>query len=133
MPVDVGKFIKTPEHELFIVLHSDVFQAAAFGKDRMGDEYTALSSVITLDRSDMEKMKLAEGSHVKVTGSGGSVIVTVQASKKEEHPGIGFMLRSPWSNAIIDIDKNGLPASGVLARLQSVRDEVTSLASLCSP
>ncbi|HIH44767.1 MAG TPA: formylmethanofuran dehydrogenase [Candidatus Methanoperedenaceae archaeon] len=132
MPVDVGKFIKTPEHELFVVLHSDVFQLAAFGNDRMGNEYKALSAVITLDRSDMEKMKLTDGSHVMVTGAGGSVIVAVQASKKEEHPGICFMLRSPWSNAIIGMDRNGLPASGVRARLQAVRGAVTSLGSFCT-
>lgn len=107
MAVDIGKFIKAPEYNMTIVTYRDVFQSAVCEEDRFGSEYQDMSAVITLDATQMKRMGITEGSNVRLTSKHGSVVVKTRASQQEEQKNIGFMVNSPWSNALVSIDTSG--------------------------
>jgi formylmethanofuran dehydrogenase subunit D len=97
-----GQFLAAPEIKLKIVTYRDVFQNTAQESSRFGQEYEKLSAVIKLDLKDISKLSIKENDTVIVKNSYGKVVVTVQKSEYDEaHPGIAYMVNSPWSNALV--------------------------------
>lgn len=110
MAVDIGKFIKAPEYDITIVTYRDVFQSSICEEDRNGKEYERLSAVIVLDAAEMKRMGIQDGANVRLTSKCGSIVVRAVASPGEEQKGIGFMMNSPWSNALVcDKTMDGIP------------------------
>jgi formylmethanofuran dehydrogenase subunit D len=107
-----GQFMAKPEFDITIVTHRDVFQNSAQETSRFGEDYRRLSAFICLDAGDMKKMGIEEKTSVLLKNKWGKVVVKAVLSKDETgHPGIGFMVSSPWSNALVspETDGNGVP------------------------
>ena len=103
-----GQFLAAPEIKLKIVTYRDVFQNTAQESSRFGEEYEKLSAVIKLDMKDISKLSIKEKETVIVKNSYGKVVVTAQKSGYEEdHPGIAYMINSPWSNALVPDETGG--------------------------
>lgn len=103
-----GKFLSTPEYDVTIVTHRDIFQNAALESSRFTEEYEKLSAVITIDRQDMERIGIKDNDTVVVSNSSGKVVVLAHGSGYEEpHPGIAYMLNSPWSSALVSNETGG--------------------------
>ncbi len=133
MPIDVGKFLKSPEYEIKITTYRDIFQVEALERDRFGEEYRKLSACIMMGRNDLKKMGLKAGDRVRVSNNCGSVVVEVKETKREEPGGLAFMVNSPWSNALVsgDTGGKGIPEfKNINAKVSLVKDEVTTLESL---
>ena len=131
MAIDIHRFIKNPEYNIRIITYRDVFQAAAYEQDRFGEEYRELSAVIMLDAAEMRRMGIKDESNVRLISKHGSVIVKAKASPGEEQKGIGFMVNSPWSNALVSADKSdGFPEyKNIDAKITISNEEVTDYLS----
>jgi len=135
MGIDVGKFLKAPEHEIKITTYRDIFQVEALERDRFGEEYRKLSACIVISKDDLKKMGLKAGERVKVSNNYGSVVVEVKESKRDEPGGIAFMVNSPWSNALVSDDTRGkgIPEfKDITAKISLSKEEITQLESLIS-
>ncbi|WP_342304778.1 molybdopterin dinucleotide binding domain-containing protein [Methanolobus sp. ZRKC5] len=103
-----GQFLAAPEIKLKISTYRDVFQNTAQESSRFGEEYENLSAVIKLDSKDISKLTIKEGDTVILKNSFGKVVVKAQRSVyEEEHPGIAYMVNSPWSNALVPDETGG--------------------------
>ncbi|WP_292469597.1 molybdopterin dinucleotide binding domain-containing protein [Methanolobus sp.] len=103
-----GQFLAAPEIKLKIVTYRDVFQNTAQESSRFGEEYEKLSAVIKLDLKDISKLTIKEGDTVIVKNGFGKVVVKAQKSGYEEaHPGIAYMVNSPWSNVLVPDETGG--------------------------
>lgn len=130
--MDVGKFIKAPEYDITIVTYRDVFQASICEEDRFGQECKELSAVIILDNAEMKRMGISNKSNVFLKSKWGSVVVKALASTKSEQKGIGFMVNSPWSNALVsDETLYGIPGyKNIHVKITTTKEELTSLEDL---
>ncbi|GAB4305929.1 MAG: hypothetical protein Kow0069_02170 [Promethearchaeota archaeon] len=66
--------------------------------------YRDAAAVLYLDEEDFKKLGIMRGMPVKVTTKFGDVVVYCEVSDDGPHPGLGFIPRGPWMNAIIDAD-----------------------------
>ncbi len=133
MPIDVGKFLKSPEYEIKITTYRDIFQVEALERDRFGEEYMKLSACIMMSKNDLGKLGLKAGDRVRVFNTYGSIVVEVKETKREEPGGLAFMVNSPWSNALVSDDTGGkgIPEfKNISAKVSLVKDDVTTLESL---
>ena len=103
-----GQFISKPELEILIVTHRDIFQNSTLEASRFSEEYADQSALIVLTTSDMKKLQVEKNGDVLLKNKWGKVVAKVVESKEEEeHNGVGFMLNSPWSNALVSPETNG--------------------------
>jgi len=103
-----GQFLASPEIKLKVVTYRDVFQNTAQESSRFGEEYEQLSAVIKLDPKDISKLAIKENDIVIVKNSYGKVVVKAEKSGYEEsHPGVAYMVNSPWSNALVPDETGG--------------------------
>lgn len=103
-----GQFLAAPEIKLKIITYRNVFQNTAQETSRFGEDYEKLSAVIKLDPKDIVKLSIKDGETVIVKNTSGKVVVTAQSSGYEEaHPGIAYMVNSPWSNALVPDETGG--------------------------
>lgn len=103
-----GQFLSAPEIKLKIVTYRDVFQNAAQESSRFGEEYEKLSAIIKLDPRDISRLAITENDTVVVKNNFGKVVVAAQRSGYEDaHPGIAYMVNSPWSNALVPDKTSG--------------------------
>ncbi|MDY0387750.1 MAG: molybdopterin dinucleotide binding domain-containing protein [Methanolobus sp.] len=103
-----GQFLAAPEIKLKISTYRDVFQNTAQESSRFGEEYEDLSAIIKLDPKDISKLSIKEGDTVIVKNAFGKVVVVARRSEYEEgHPGIAYMVNSPWSNALVPEETGG--------------------------
>ncbi len=133
MGIDVGKFLKRPEFDIRIVTYRDIFQVEALERDRFGEEYKKLSACIAMSKNDMQKMGFKPGDRVKLSSSSGSIIVEVKEIKKEEPGGVGFMVNSPWSNALVsgETGGKGIPEfKDITAKISLTKETITPIESL---
>jgi formylmethanofuran dehydrogenase subunit D len=132
MAVDIGSFIKTPEYDIIIITYRDVFQAAACEEDRFGEECQQLSAFIVLDRAQLKHMGIKDGANVRLTSEGGSVVVKAKASSEDEQKGLGFMVNSPWSNALVSANTYDgfIEYKHITARISASKDDVIDITSL---
>lgn len=133
MPIDVGKFLKSPEYEIKISTYRDIFQVEALEHDRFGEEYLKLSACIMVSKNDLKRMGLKAGDRVRVFNNYGNIVVEVKETKRDEPGGLAFMVNSPWSNALVSDDTRGkgIPDfKNISAKVSLVKDDVTTLESL---
>ena len=132
MAVDIGKFIKAPEYDIIVVTHRDVFQASICEEDRFGMECKEMSAVIILDNTEMKRMGISNESNVLLKSKWRNVVVKARASPKSEQKGIGFMVNSPWSNALVsDETSDGIPEYKYIhVKITTTKEELTSLEDL---
>lgn len=133
MGMDFGKFLKNPEFDIRITTYRDIFQIEMLESDRFGNEYKKLSAVISMSKTDMQKMSIKTGDRVKISNKYGSIIVEAKESKKNEPGGLAFMVNSPWSNALVSDETggNGMPEfKNIIAKISISKDEITGLEKL---
>jgi formylmethanofuran dehydrogenase subunit D len=123
--------------EVKIVTYRDIFQYEAQRKGRYSEEYKKLSAQIMLDKEDLEKLGIKDGSRVLVKNGIGRVVVTARLSDEESHPyphpGLAFMIDSPWSNQLLGdpVDETGIPElKDISAQVDPTEEQVTGMKEL---
>lgn len=133
MGMDIGKFLKKPEFDIRITTYRDIFQIETLEYDGFSDEYKKLSAVISMSKTDMQKMSIKTGDRVKISNKYGTIIVEAKESKKNEPGGVAFMVNSPWSNALVSDETGGkgMPEfKNIIAKISISMDEITDLEKL---
>jgi formylmethanofuran dehydrogenase subunit D len=132
MAVDVGKFIRAPEYDITIITYRDVFQSSACEEDRYGKECERLSAMVMLDADEMKRMGIHDGVNVRLTSKWGSIVVKAVFSPRQEQKGIGFMVNSPWSNALVsDETTDGIPEfKNIKVNIKVSHEKIVSLREL---
>lgn len=95
-----------------VVTYRDIFQ---YGAEKMGlhsEEYLRLSASIILDKGDMASLGIAEGGKVLLENELNRVVLNATASADKPHPGLVFMIKSPWSNQLEGDESCPAGASG---------------------
>lgn len=121
--------------EVTIVTFRDIFQYEAGKKGRYTYEYRDSSARIILDRQDMEGLGLKDGQRVSVESDAGRVVVIARASEEDSHPGVAFMVNSPWSNRLVGDEAagSGLPwFKRIRARVSPSEESVTEISEILS-
>jgi formylmethanofuran dehydrogenase subunit D len=76
------------------------------------EEYLKLSASIILDKGDMASLGVAEGGKVLLENELNRIVVNATASADKPHPGLAFMIKSPWSNQLEGDESCPAGASG---------------------
>ncbi len=119
--------------EVKIITFRDIFQYEAGKKGRYTDEYKKLSAQIILDKGDMDKIGAKDGGNVLVENEVSKIVVTAKLSDDEPHPGIAFMINSPWSNQLIrdDLCETSIPQfKSIAAKVSPSNEDITKIAEL---
>ncbi|MFQ6061820.1 MAG: molybdopterin dinucleotide binding domain-containing protein [Methanosarcinales archaeon] len=132
--MDITKFLATPEYDITIVTHRDIFQHFANAIGKFNKEYQDLSAIIALDTKTMKKLGVKEDDRVKIHNKYGKVVVKVKKLLKEDSgEGMGFMPNSAWSNILVspETDGTGIPDfKKIKAKISKTKEEVTNLEDL---
>jgi formylmethanofuran dehydrogenase subunit D len=116
-----------------IVTFKDIFQDEAEKKSRYSDEYRKLSAQIILDQLDMANLGVKDGQSVLVENDIGSIVVAAKTSDDDPHPGLAFMINSPWSNQLVrdDVCDTSVPGfKRISAQVSPSGENVTSISEL---
>lgn len=114
--------------EIKIITFEDIFQNEAKKKGIFTDDYQKLSTMIIMDKQDMEKIGVKDGQNVKVENEEGAIIVTAKLSDDETHPELAFMIASPWTSQLVrdDVCQSSRP-DHIIAKIFSSEEEATKL------
>jgi formylmethanofuran dehydrogenase subunit D len=120
---------------LTIVTFKDIFQDEAEMISKYSDEYRNLSAQIILDKQDMANLGLKDGQNVQITNDVGGVVVSVKATDDDPHPGLAFMVDSPWSCQLLKDDfcmSDSPESKGISATVSPSKDSVTQISEIFS-
>ena len=116
-----------------VVTYRDIFQYEAGKKGVHSEEYLRLSASIILDKQDLASLGIAEWGRVLVESDVNKIVVNATASTDEPHPGLAFMIKSPWSNQL-EGDDSCLPGApgfrGIRARVSPSSEDITQMAQI---
>jgi formylmethanofuran dehydrogenase subunit D len=87
-----------------VVTFEDIFQYEAKEMSRYSEDYKKLSAQIFMDKQDMVNLGVNDGQNVLVKNDIGSVVLAVKTSDDDPHPGLVFMITSPWANQLVRDD-----------------------------
>lgn len=113
-----------------VVTYQDIFQ---YGAGKMGlhsEEYLRLSASIILDKGDMASLGIAEGGKVLLENELNRVVLNATASADKPHPGLVFMIKSPWSNQLEGDESCPAGASGfrgIQAQISPSSESITQM------
>ena len=116
-----------------VVTFRDIFQYEAEKKSRYSEDYRKLSAQIILDKQDMAGLGVKDGQNVLVKNDVGSVVVAVKTSEDDPHPGLAFMVYSPWSNQLVsdDVCTASIPGfKRISAQVSPSGENVTQISKL---
>ena len=116
-----------------VVTFRDIFQYEAEKKSRYSEDYRKLSAQIILDKQDMAGLGVKDGQNVLVKNDVGSVVVAVKTSEDDPHPGLAFMVNSPWSNQLVsdDVCTASIPGfKRISAQVSPSGENVTQISKL---
>jgi formylmethanofuran dehydrogenase subunit D len=116
-----------------VVTFRDIFQDEAEKKSRYSEDYRKLSAQIILDKRDMAGLGVKDGQNVLVKNDVGNVVVVVKTSEDDPHPGLAFMVNSPWSNQLVrdDFCMASIPGSKrISAQVSPSGENVTQISEL---
>ncbi len=121
------------EIEMTIVTFQDIFQNEARKKGLYTDEFRQLSAQIILDKQDMNRLSLKDGQRVLVKNEVGGVVVAAKTSDDDPHPGLAFMISSPWSNQLVRDDFCNASIPGfkrIAARVSPSEENATQVSEI---
>jgi formylmethanofuran dehydrogenase subunit D len=121
------------DKELNIVTFQDIFQDEAEKKGKYTDEFRVASALIILDKLDMASLGAKDGQKVLVENDVGRIVVAAKTSDDDPHPGLAFMIRSPWSNQLIgdDVcDINTLGFKKISAKISLSEENLTQVSEI---
>jgi formylmethanofuran dehydrogenase subunit D len=116
-----------------VVTFRDIFQYEAEKKSRYSEDYRKLSAQIILDKQDMAGLEVKDGQNVLVKNDVGSIVVAVKTSEDDPHPGLAFMVNSPWSNQLLrdDVCMASIPGfKRISAQVSPSGENVTQISEL---
>ncbi len=119
--------------EVKVATFRDIFQYEAGRKGMHSDEYLQLSAQILMDKEDMASLGVKDGGRVLAENEVGRVVLVARASGDKAHPGVAFMIESPWSHQLDDDEpcKHGaLGFRGISATVTPSQDNVTELSEI---
>src|SRR5512136_1558660 len=118
---------------LTIITFRDIFQDEAKKKSRYYDDYRKLSAQIILDKQDMAALGVNDGQSIRVKNDVGSIVVAAKTSDDDPHPGLAFMISSPWSNQLVSEDICSTNISGsrsISAQVSPSIDNITQITEI---
>lgn len=121
------------DKELNIVTFQDIFQDETEKKGKRTDEFRMASALIMMDKLDMASLGAKDGQKVSVENEVGRVVVAAKTSDDDSHPGVAFMIHSPWSNQLIgeDVcDTNILGFKKISAKVSLTEENVTQVSEI---
>jgi len=116
-----------------VVTFRDIFQYEAEKKSKYSEDYRKLSAQIVLDKQEMDGLGVKDGQNVLVMNDVGSIVVAVKTSDDDPHPGLAFMVNSPWSNQLVsdDVCTASIPGfKRISARISPSWENVTQISEL---
>ena len=116
-----------------VVTFRDIFQYEAEKKSRYSEDYRKLSAQIILDKQDMAGLGVKDSQNVLVKNDVGSIVVAVKTSEDDPHPGLAFMVNSPWSNQLVsdDVCTASIPGfKRISAQISPSGENVTQISEL---
>lgn len=116
-----------------VVTFRDIFQYEAEKKSRFSEDYRKLSAQIILDKQDMVGLGVKDGQNVLVVNDVGDVVVVAKTSEDDPHPGLAFMVNSPWSNQLVrdDVCETSIPGfKRISANVSPTGENVTQISEL---
>ena len=87
-----------------VVTFEDIFQYEARKKASILRITRKFRAQIILDKQYMAGLGVNEGQNVLVKNDVGNIVVVAKASEDDPHPGLAFMVNSPWSNQLVRDD-----------------------------
>jgi formylmethanofuran dehydrogenase subunit D len=120
------------DNELNLVTFQDIFQDEAKKKGKYSDEFRTASALILLDKLDMASLGAKDGQMVLVENEVGRIVVSAKTSDDDPHPGLAFMIRSPWSNQLIgdDVCDIKIGFKKISVRVSSSVENVTQITEI---
>ncbi len=85
--------------KMTLITGTTVTQAQSKEASKLSQRYMENVAMCEISDSDMEKLGIKPGDHVRISSSFGSVVVRA-VKAKEQNEGIVFMPPSPWSNLV---------------------------------
>jgi len=119
--------------EMTIVTFQDIFQNEARKKGLYTDEFRQFSAQIILDKQDMNRLNVKDGQRVLVKNDVGDVVVAAKTSDDDPHPGLAFMINSPWSNQLVrdDVCDTSIPGfKRIAARVSPSEENATQVSEI---
>lgn len=119
--------------EVKIATYEDIFQYEVGRKGMHSDECLQLSAQILMDKEDLTNLGVKDGARVSVENEIGKVVLVARASGDKAHPGVAFMIESPWSHQLEDDEPcrhGALGFKGISATVTPSQDNVTELAEI---
>jgi formylmethanofuran dehydrogenase subunit D len=117
-----------------VVTFRDIFQyEAEEKKSKYSEDYRRLSAQIILDKQDMAGLGVKDGQNVLVKNDVGSIVVAVKTSEDDPHPGLAFMVKSPWSNQLVrdDVCMTNIPGlKRISAQVSPSGENVTQISEI---
>jgi formylmethanofuran dehydrogenase subunit D len=116
-----------------IVTFRDIFQYEAEKKSRFSEDYRKLSAQIILDKQDMAILGVKDGQNVLIKNDVGRIVAAAKTSEDDPHPGLAFMINSPWANQLVrdDVCITSIPGFKKISAQVSLSDEnVTQISEL---
>ncbi|MFZ2536545.1 molybdopterin dinucleotide binding domain-containing protein [Methanothrix sp.] len=119
--------------EVKVAAFRDIFQYEAGRKGLYSNEYLQLSAQILMDKEDMANLGVKDGARVSAENEVGKVVLVARASGDKAHPGVAFMVESPWSHQLEDDEPcrhGALGFRGISATVTPSQDNVTELSEI---
>lgn len=116
--------------EVKVATYEDIFQYEAGRKGMHSDEYLQLSAQIIMDKEDLASLGVKDGGRVLAENKMGRVVLVARTSTDKAHPGVAFMIESPWSHQLEDDEPcrhGALGFTGISATVTPTEDNVTAL------
>ncbi len=119
--------------EVKVATFRDIFQYEAGRKGMHSEEYLQLSAQIIMDKEDLTNLGVKDGGRVLAENEIGSVVLVARTSADKAHPGVAFMIESPWSHQLEDDERckqGALGFRGISAKVSPSQDNVTELSEI---
>lgn len=89
-----------------LITGTAMVQAQAKEHGKLAKKYKDVAAVCELDETDMARIGVKPGEHVRVKSRFGSVVVRA-VKAREPTPGIAFIPTGPWANAVTSPQTQG--------------------------
>ncbi len=99
-----AKHITTKKSQLTLITGRTIDQGVGKEMGKGSQEYFDTASICYLDQTDMKKMEIKSGTHVRITSKFGSVIVKAEKFPFGCEPGLVFIPCGVWANAVCGDD-----------------------------
>ncbi|MHA1907208.1 MAG: molybdopterin dinucleotide binding domain-containing protein [Candidatus Thorarchaeota archaeon] len=121
----LGDFL-FPHVDLKLVVAPSFEADIAATGDKYSQEYIDSAAIVTLNKSDLQKLGLKDGKNVNLKNKVGNIVVRAFGSEKATE-GLAVMPPSPWAMALVEVPAGESPSQlhGVQITATRSDDDVT--------